>query len=110
MRTASHLGTAAIRMLTVTLLFGVVYCGADAITARRNSRLHLYVPQELAIPLWPPAVLVYDSLYVLLLLAPFVISKKDAFRHLAVAAALAIVIAGILFLCCRRSLDLRDPP
>jgi membrane-associated phospholipid phosphatase len=56
------------------------------------------VPQELAIPLWPSAVLVYDSLYVLLLLAPFVVRTAEAFRHLAVAAALAIVIAGIVFL------------
>jgi hypothetical protein len=36
-----HLGTAAIRLLAVTLLFGVVYFGADAITARRNARLLL---------------------------------------------------------------------
>ncbi|HKR66820.1 MAG TPA: phosphatase PAP2 family protein [Thermoanaerobaculia bacterium] len=93
-----HLRYAALWMLLVNVLFVVVYFGTDTITARRAHHLHLFAAPELAIPLWAPAIVVYDSLYFLFLLAPFVLRTRDAFRALAWSAAATIVIAGVCFL------------
>lgn len=82
----------------VTLLFCVVYGGADYITAHRTTQLALYLPAELAIPLWPPAILIYDSLYLLFILAPFVLRSDADFRRLAREASVLIVISGVCFL------------
>ena len=93
-----HLRYAALWTLLVNALFAVVYFGTDFLTARRATRLHLFVPQELELPLWPAAILLYDSLYLLFLLAPFVLRTRESFRALAAGAIAAIVIAGACFL------------
>ncbi len=93
-----HLAYAAGLMAVVSFLFVVVYFGADSLTARRSTHRHLYVQSELAIPLWPAAIVIYDSLYLLFLFAPFVLRTRESFRRLAVSAAAVILIAGCLFL------------
>lgn len=93
-----HLGYAARLSAAVSLLFLAVYAGADWFTGRRTTHLQLYLQSELAIPFWPAAIVVYDSLYLLFLLAPFVLRTRASFRHLAVSAVAVILIAGCLFL------------
>ena len=93
-----HLRDALWRIVLVNLLFVVVYGGADWITAHRAHQMALYAPAELAIPLWPPAIVVYDSLYLLFCLAPFVLRTAADFRRLALTASLMIIVAGACFL------------
>ena len=89
----------AVRLIVlVNVLFAIVYGGADWLTAQRAHHLALYVPAELAIPLWPSAIVVYDSLYLFYLLAPFVLRTAGGFLQLALAASVMIVVAGVCFL------------
>ncbi len=93
-----HVAYAARLTALVGLLFVVVYGGADYLTGLRRDHVRLFVRQELAIPLWPPAILVYDSLYLLFLLAPLVVRERERFRRVALTAAATIGISGVCFL------------
>jgi membrane-associated phospholipid phosphatase len=93
-----HLAYASLLTLFVNGLFVVVYFGSDSVVAHERHHLHLFVQQELAIPLWPSTIIVYDSLYLLFLLAPFVLRTKESFRRLVFAAAATILAAGACFL------------
>jgi hypothetical protein len=93
-----HLGYAALLTALVNVLFLVVFAGADAFTALRAQHLRLFLQAELAIPLWPWTIVIYDSLYLLFILAPFVLRTRDSFRRLALTASGAIVVAGVCFL------------
>jgi membrane-associated phospholipid phosphatase len=93
-----HLRYAALLTVLVNVLFVVVYGGADYLTGLRAHHLHLFIPAELSIPLWPWTILVYDSLYLLFVIAPFVLTTRESFRALALTAAGTIVVAGVLFL------------
>jgi membrane-associated phospholipid phosphatase len=104
-----HLVDAAGLTVLVSVLFGVVYFGADSITGRRGERLHLFVRPELSIPLWPATIVLYDSLYLLFLIAPFVLRTKESFRRLAGSAAATILIAGACFLLLPAELGFAPP-
>jgi hypothetical protein len=104
-----HLGYAALLTAGVDILFAAVYFGADYITGLRAHHLHLFLPQELAIPLWPSMILVYDSLYLLFILAPFVLRTREALNRLAIAAAATITASGILFLIFPAELGFKTP-
>jgi membrane-associated phospholipid phosphatase len=93
-----HLRYAALLTVLVNVLFVVVYGGADYLTGLRSHHLQLFVPQELSIPLWPWTIVIYDSLYLLFVLAPFLLTTKESFRRLALTAAGTIVAAGVCFL------------
>ena len=93
-----HLAYAARLTVLVTILFMVVFGATDYVTGQRAHHLGLFVPAELAIPLWPPAILLYDSLYVLFLMAPFILRTGDAYRRLAITASATILISGLCFL------------
>jgi len=93
-----HLAYATGLILLVSILFFIVYGGADYLTARRAQHFQLFVPAELSIPLWPWTIVVYDSLYLFFLLAPFVLRTDDSFRRLARSATVTILLAGLCFL------------
>jgi hypothetical protein len=93
-----HLRLFAALWAAVTVEFVVVFAGADFITAHRHTRLHAYWASELAIPLVPPMVAVYMSIYLIFLPAPFVLRSRPQIRALASALAWVILIAGAGFL------------
>ena len=93
-----HLAYATGLIVLVSILFFIVYGGADYLTARRAHHFQLIVPAELSIPLWPWTIVVYDSLYLFFLLAPFVLRTDDSFRRLARSATVTILFAGLCFL------------
>lgn len=93
-----HLGYAALLSVANTLWFGLVYGGADALTAKRSLRVPVHIPVELQIPLVPAMTLAYMSLYPLLLLAPFVLRARRELRAFVLAVAVAILCGGIGFL------------
>lgn len=78
--------------------FAVVFVGTDCLTARHGWRVQLYVNAELAIPLVPAMVLPYTSVYLGVLLAPFVLRTRRELDALAAAIAWVVAIAGVAFL------------
>src|SRR4029077_927621 len=71
---------------------------ANAITAHRTARVRVHLDAELHLPLVPAFTIVYMSLYLLFLAAPFVLRTRRDVATLAVAEALAILLAGMSFL------------
>lgn len=78
--------------------FVVVFGGGDFITAHRQTRLHLYLQSELAIPFIPSMVVAYMSIYLMFLPAPFVLRSRREINALAIALVKVILIAGAGFL------------
>lgn len=61
-------------------------------------RVRVHLDFELQIPLIPAFTVVYMSIYLLFLAAPFVLRTKKEITTLAMAQAVTILIAGICFL------------
>jgi membrane-associated phospholipid phosphatase len=80
------------------LWFILVYGGCNWITAQRSLRVPIHLPIELRIPFVPAAVLVYCSIYLLFLAAPFIVRERREFRALIQALAFAILCGGVGFL------------
>jgi membrane-associated phospholipid phosphatase len=93
-----HFGYALRLIAVVGLWFGLVYGGADWVTARRSYRVRLHFDAELGVPFVPAAVLLYLSIYLLFFLAPFVLRTRGELRALAVTQAAVILVAGLCFL------------
>ena len=93
-----HLCYAAWLSAVGTAWFLLVYGGADALNARRAFRLPVHFDSELAIPFIPETVLIYMSIYLLFLAAPFVLRRREEFLALSIALNAIILIAGICFM------------
>jgi len=93
-----HLKTGWLQALLVTVWFCCVYGGADWVAAHRLFRVRVHLDAELLIPLIPSFTLVYMSIYLLFLGAPFVLRTRRELASLAVAQAITIFVAGICFL------------
>src|SRR5947209_15294687 len=91
----SHVGYAALVGSAVCVWFLFVYGGADFLTAKRSFRVRLYFDAEMAWPFVPAAVLIYLSIYVLCLSAPFLLPTRQELRSLACTIAAVILAAGI---------------
>jgi membrane-associated phospholipid phosphatase len=77
--------------------FVIIYGGANLLSQHRSDVYHLYFDWELAIPLVPSMVWIYASITPLMLLPLFYLDR-DQLTHLAKQLALAMLIAGIVFL------------
>ncbi len=82
----------------VGLWFGLVYGGADYLTARHSYRVRLHLDGELAIPFVPQAVLVYMSIYLTFGMAPFILRTRQELHALAATLVVVIGFAGVCFL------------
>jgi len=85
-------------MLLVTAWFCCVYGISDWVTAHRLMRLRVHFGAELLIPLIPSFTLIYMSIYLLFLAAPFVLRTRRELTSLAAAQTITILAAGICFL------------
>lgn len=81
----------------LTILFVVVFGGADWITRHHSVRIHAFWAFELSIPLVPWMVVPYMTMYVVFLLAPFLLPKRELNR-LGFALAQVILVSGVAFL------------
>lgn len=81
----------------VTLWFLIVYGGCDYVTGFR-SRHRVHYDFELAMPFVPSSVVVYDSVYPVMWLAPFVLRTRPELIAYAVAQVVIVAAAGIGFL------------
>ena len=90
------------RFLWISLLFGVwwvlIYGGASWITAQRTTRFRVHFDSELAMPFWPPMVLVYQSVFPALWLSPFVLRRPAELDRFALALGGITFVGGICFL------------
>lgn len=94
----AHLGRALALFLAVSLWFGLIYCGADYLGGFLQNRFRVHFDFELTIPLFPPAILAYQSIYLLFLMAPFVLASRRELDGLAFTQTVVILIGGIGFL------------
>ncbi len=83
--------------LALDVLFVAVYGGINLLTARRQDLVRLYFDWEPDIPLVAPMILVYASILILFLLPPWWLGAAQL-RRLAARMALAILLAGAVFL------------
>jgi membrane-associated phospholipid phosphatase len=93
-----HLRYAAALSLANALWFALVYGGADSLTARRSLRVPVNFAAELRIPFVPAMTVFYMSLYLLFLMAPFILRTRREFRAVVWTLAVVIACAGLGFL------------
>lgn len=95
--------------LAQTFWFGLIYGGADFLTAGRTLRLQVHLEVEKKLPFIPEAVLVYMSIYILFCAAPFTLHTRRELRALVITLALVTLCAGICFLLFPAELDFAVP-
>lgn len=78
--------------------FAIVYGGCDWLTAHRTLRVPIHLPAERSIPFVPAAVVIYTSIDLLFLAAPFILRERREFTALILSLALATFIGGLGFL------------
>lgn len=93
-----HLKLAALAVFLGSAWFGVVYGGCDTITAARATRVRIHFDWELEIPFIPETVVVYMSIYLLFIAAPFILRERREFLALVLAFNLLVLAGGIGFL------------
>ena len=81
----------------LSIQFVVIYGGANLLSQQRTDLHHIYFDWELSIPLVPPMVWIYASIFPLMVSPPFFLNSHDL-TNLAKQLALAMVIAGSVFL------------
>lgn len=93
-----HLRYFAILGAVQSIWFWIIYAGADYLTEQRALRVRVHFSAELAIPFQPQWVVVYMSIYLLFLAAPFILRTRQELRGLTVSLAAVIFCAGVGFL------------
>jgi len=93
-----HLRFAWVLSVASAAWFAWVYAGADVLTSHRAARVRLYFSQELSIPFVPESVVVFITLYLLFLAAPFILRERNDFFALAMTGNLVILVSGFGFL------------
>src|SRR6516162_4986625 len=81
----------------VTAWWVIVYHGADWLAGQRAHRGHVHLDAELAIPFVPAFILVYLSLDLVFLPAPFILRSRRELEALALSLAAITGVAGICF-------------
>lgn len=93
----THIRFATQLTLAIGAWFGLVFVGADWLTAHRALRVRIHLDAELRLPLVPMFLVAYMSIYVLFLAWPFVLRTRREAASLAIAQLVTILIAGICF-------------
>jgi membrane-associated phospholipid phosphatase len=96
--TSGHLRHALLLSAAVSVWFGLVYGGADWLAHHHCYRVRLHFDAELRVPFVPAAVVGYMSVYLLFIMAPFVLRTGRELTALVVGLTVEIGVAGIGFL------------
>ena len=94
----AHMQCALACALRGSALFAAVYGGADLVARLHSHRVSSYLPIDDAIPLVPPATLLYSSLWLMFAMVPFVLRCDHEVRWLTRVIQIEIAIAGVFFL------------
>lgn len=84
--------------LVVSLAFFPIYAGGLAFAALRGHPVHLYASWELALPFWPPMIVIYFSMFMLFLMPPMQLEPSEL-AELARRLVIASLIGGVVFFC-----------
>jgi membrane-associated phospholipid phosphatase len=76
----------------------LIYHGTDWLTNSIPYRVRLHFDAELEIPYVPSSVVIYMSIYLLFVAAPFILRHRDELDRLATTQAVIILVAGFFFL------------
>jgi membrane-associated phospholipid phosphatase len=76
----------------------LIYHGANWLTDAIQYRIRLHFDTELGIPYVPSSVVIYMSIYLLFVAAPFILRRRDELDRLAATLAVIILVAGSFFL------------
>lgn len=94
----AHLARTLRHAIRGSVVFVMVYGGADLIARFHTHRVSWYVPVDERIPLIPAATLVYSSLWLMFAMVPFVLRREHEVRWLTRVILMEIAIAGVFFL------------
>lgn len=94
--------------LLLDLLFVAIYGGSNWLNSLRHEHFSFYAPWELGIPLVPAMIYPYLSIGLLFLL-PLAVLNSAQMVVLAKRMALAIIIAGIIFIVFPTELGFQRP-
>jgi membrane-associated phospholipid phosphatase len=92
------LGEALLLGTAQTLWWVVIYVGADWLTGLRSGRVQVQLNAELGIPFIPVFILVYRSIDLMFLMAPFILRSRAEIRGLTLTLAIVTAGAGVGFL------------
>jgi membrane-associated phospholipid phosphatase len=81
-----------------TLWWIFVYAGADWLTGLRADRVRIHLDAEMQMPFIPAFILLYRSLDLVFLLAPFILRSRAELRAATLTCAIVTGIAGASFL------------
>jgi membrane-associated phospholipid phosphatase len=81
-----------------TLWWIVVYAGADWLTGLRSERVRIHLDAEMRMPFVPAFILVYRSLDLVFVLAPFILRSRAELRAATLTCAIVTGVAGVGFL------------
>jgi membrane-associated phospholipid phosphatase len=84
--------------LLVTVWWIFIYHGANRLTELRSYRVRVHLDGELAMPFVPPFILIYVSMNLVFVPAPFILRSRRELEALAVSLAVVTAVAGIGFL------------
>jgi len=104
-----HLRFAWVLSLAGAAWFVWVYAGANALTAHRAARVRVHFDAELGFPFVPEAVVIYMSIYLLFLAAPFIIRQRNDFFALSMTLNLVVLLSGLCFLAVPAQLAFAPP-
>lgn len=82
----------------LTILWIVIYGGANWVTSLHPYRFRLHFDAELYMPFHPAAAVVYLSLFPMLWLSPFVLQTEERLKSFAKALAWLFLLCGLGFL------------
>ncbi|MBI3823093.1 MAG: hypothetical protein HY289_10500 [Planctomycetes bacterium] len=95
---AATFRTVALWTALVSVWFALIFGGTSYITSLHSHRVRIHFDWELAIPLWPWTVLVYESIFLIFAMIPFVARSPTEARALGLTLAAQTLIAGVAFL------------
>ncbi|WP_372894451.1 phosphatase PAP2 family protein [Stieleria sp.] len=85
-------------LLGLSLLFAIVYGGAEFITSLRTTRYPVHFSFELSLPFVPELSLVYSSVYLMFGFIALTLPTKDRLNQFVAQMVLMTLIAGVCFL------------
>ena len=94
----SHLSYAIALGAANGIWFILVFMLGDGVTAGRSLRVNVHFDWELALPFVVEMTAFYMSMYLLFIMAPFVLRRRCEVRALVATLALVIGAAGVVFL------------
>ena len=93
-----NLGIYLLLAAALSLVWVLVFGGANYLTGLHSYRVHLHVADELDIPFIPASVLVYMSIYPLFWAAPFILRRTEEPIRFAATLAAITLVAAVCFL------------